>query len=52
MMETKQRMTALLANNIEIGEINLAAAIKQVESGKLKGFSCHKMIKDLIKYLI
>lgn len=33
---TKQRMTALLANNIKLGEINLAAAIKFIKAGKLK----------------
>jgi tripartite-type tricarboxylate transporter receptor subunit TctC len=33
---TKQRMTALLADNIKLGEINLAAAIKYIKEGKLK----------------
>jgi tripartite-type tricarboxylate transporter receptor subunit TctC len=33
---TKQRMTALLADNIKLGEINLAAAIKYIKAGKLK----------------
>jgi tripartite-type tricarboxylate transporter receptor subunit TctC len=33
---TKQRMTALLADNIKLGEINLAAAIKYIQAGKLK----------------
>ena len=33
---TKQRMTALLADNIKLGEINLAAAIKFIKAGKLK----------------
>ena len=33
---TRQRMTALLAKNIEIGEINLAAAKKYIQSGELK----------------
>ncbi len=38
---TRQRMTALLANNIELGEINLTSARKHIEAGKLKalGFS-------------
>lgn len=33
---TRQRMTALLANNIQVGEINLAAAVKYIQSGELK----------------
>jgi tripartite-type tricarboxylate transporter receptor subunit TctC len=33
---TKQRMTALLADNIKLGEINLASAIKYIKAGKLK----------------
>ena len=33
---TRQRMTALLAKNIQLGEINLAAAVKHIQSGKLK----------------
>jgi tripartite-type tricarboxylate transporter receptor subunit TctC len=33
---TKQRMTALLADNIKLGEINLAAALKFIKAGKLK----------------
>jgi len=33
---TKQRMIALLADNIKLGEINLAAAIKFIKAGKLK----------------
>jgi len=33
---TRERMTALLANNIQIGEINLAAAKKYIQSGELK----------------
>ncbi len=36
---TKERMTALLAHNIDIGEINLAAAQKYIESGELKGLA-------------
>jgi len=38
---TRQRMTALLASNIELGEINLTSARKYIEQGKLKalGFS-------------
>jgi putative tricarboxylic transport membrane protein len=34
---TRQRMTALLAKNIDVGEINLAAAKKYIQSGELKG---------------
>ncbi|MFC1665713.1 Bug family tripartite tricarboxylate transporter substrate binding protein [Pseudomonadota bacterium] len=33
---TRQRMTALLAGNIELGEINLTSARKHIEAGKLK----------------
>lgn len=33
---TRQRMTALLANNIELGEINLTSARKHIQAGKLK----------------
>jgi len=33
---TRQRMTALLAKNIDTGEINLAAAKKYITSGELK----------------
>jgi tripartite-type tricarboxylate transporter receptor subunit TctC len=33
---TRQRMTALLANNIQIGEINLASAKKYIQSNELK----------------
>lgn len=33
---TRQRMTALLAKNIQLGEINLAAAVKHIQTGKLK----------------
>ena len=36
---TKQRMTALLANNINIGEINLAATRKYIETGDLKALA-------------
>lgn len=34
---TRERMTALLANNIQNGEINLAAAEQYIGSGELKG---------------
>ena len=34
---TRARMTALLAKNIEMGEINLAAAKKYIQAGELKG---------------
>ena len=33
---TRQRMTALLAKNIELGEINLTSARKHIEAGTLK----------------
>ncbi|WP_028795176.1 Bug family tripartite tricarboxylate transporter substrate binding protein [Thalassobaculum salexigens] len=33
---TRQRMTALLAGNIDTGEINLAAAKKYIQTGELK----------------
>ena len=33
---TRQRMTALLASNIELGEINLTSARKHIQAGKLK----------------
>ena len=33
---TRQRMTALLAKNIELGEINLASAKKYITTGELK----------------
>ena len=38
---TRERMTALLAGNIELGEINLTSARKHIQAGKLKalGFS-------------
>ena len=36
---TRQRMTALLANNIHLGEINLAAAKKYIQSGELKALA-------------
>ncbi len=38
---TRQRMTALLANNIQIGEINLAAAVKYIQSGDLKALGIY-----------
>jgi putative tricarboxylic transport membrane protein len=33
---TRQRMTALLANNIQLGEINLLAATKYIQTNELK----------------
>jgi len=36
---TRERMTALLANTIHIGEINLAAAKKYIQSGELKALA-------------
>ena len=38
---TRQRMTALLANNIAVGEINLAAAVKLIQSGELKALGIY-----------
>ena len=38
---TRQRMTALLANNISIGEINLAAAVKYIKAGELKALGIY-----------
>ena len=35
-------MTALLANNIEIGELNLASASKYIETGDLKALAVMK----------
>jgi tripartite-type tricarboxylate transporter receptor subunit TctC len=36
---TRQRMTALLANNIQLGEINLASAKKYIQTGELKALA-------------
>ncbi|MEH6632870.1 MAG: tripartite tricarboxylate transporter substrate binding protein [Halopseudomonas aestusnigri] len=36
---TKERITALLAKNIEIGEINLTAATKYLEAGDMKALA-------------
>lgn len=36
---TRERMTALLANNIQLGEINLAAAKKYIQTGELKALA-------------
>ena len=33
---TRQRMTALLAHNVDVGEINVAAAQKYIQAGELK----------------
>ncbi len=38
---TRQRMTALLANNISIGEVNLAAAVKYIQAGELKALGIY-----------
>jgi tripartite-type tricarboxylate transporter receptor subunit TctC len=38
---TRQRMTALLANNISVGEINLAAAVKYIQAGELKALGIY-----------
>jgi tripartite-type tricarboxylate transporter receptor subunit TctC len=48
---TRQRMTALLAKNIELGEINLTSARKHIQAGKLKalGYSgpTRKFLKNI-----
>jgi len=46
---TKQRMTALLANNIEIGEINLSSAKKFIQTSELKalGITADKRHMDI-----
>jgi len=36
---TRERMTALLANNIHLGEINLASAKKYIQTGELKALA-------------
>ncbi|MEE8560272.1 MAG: tripartite tricarboxylate transporter substrate binding protein, partial [Alphaproteobacteria bacterium] len=38
---TRQRMTALLGKHIEIGEINLAAAVKYIQGGDLKALGIY-----------
>jgi len=38
---TRERMTALLANNIQLGEINLAAAKKYIQSKQLKALGIY-----------
>jgi putative tricarboxylic transport membrane protein len=43
---TRQRMTALLANNISIGEINLAAAVKYIQAGELKALGIFTAKRD------
>jgi tripartite-type tricarboxylate transporter receptor subunit TctC len=48
---TRQRMTALLAGNIELGEINLTSARKHIEAGKLKALGyvgpTRRFLKDV-----
>ncbi len=49
---TRQRMTALLGKHIEIGEINLAAAVKYIQGGDLKALGIytpkrHPLIPDV-----
>lgn len=46
---TRQRMTALLAKNIDIGEINLAAAKKYIQTNELKalGITTPERNKDI-----
>jgi tripartite-type tricarboxylate transporter receptor subunit TctC len=48
---TRQRMTALLAKNIHLGEINLAAAKKYIQTNELKalGISTAKRHPDIPK---
>ena len=43
---TSQRMTALLAKNIEIGEINLAAAKKHIQTNELKGLGITTEVRN------
>ena len=43
---TSQRMTALLAKNIEIGEINLAAAKKYIQTNELKGLGITTEVRN------
>lgn len=43
---TRQRMTALLAKNIEIGEINLAAAKKYIKTNELKALGITTAQRD------
>ncbi|NQU72838.1 MAG: tripartite tricarboxylate transporter substrate binding protein [Rhodospirillales bacterium] len=43
---TRQRMTALLANNISIGEINLASAVKYLQAGDLKALGSYTEKRD------
>lgn len=38
---TRQRMTALLGGHIQIGEINLAAAVKYIQAGELKALGIY-----------
>ena len=38
---TRQRMTALLGGHIQIGEINLAAAVKYIKAGELKALGIY-----------
>jgi tripartite-type tricarboxylate transporter receptor subunit TctC len=43
---TRQRMTALLAKNIQIGEINLAAAKKYIQTSELKALGITTAERD------
>jgi tripartite-type tricarboxylate transporter receptor subunit TctC len=43
---TRERMTALLAKNIEIGEINLAAAKKYIQTSELKALGITTAERD------
>lgn len=43
---TRERMTALLAKNIELGEINLAAAKQYITSGELKALGITTEVRN------
>ena len=43
---TRERMTALLAKNIDLGEINLAAAVKYIQSNDLKALGIFTPERD------
>ena len=43
---TRQRMTALLGKHIDIGEINLAAAVKYIQGGDLKALGIFTPKRD------
>ncbi len=43
---TRQRMTALLAHNVDVGEINVAAAQKYIQAGELKALGIATPARD------